>query len=426
MAAASPNNAPGQSPSLSDAKLNSVPNSVAPSAAASSELVEFPHYKDLQKNLRNTLKKLNSSGKVDAIIADNPGKSLDDLVEEKKINPDQKAQALKKPALQATVTQLEDQIARYKEFASFYEQRLASQKAELEKAHKEELESLREKIASETPAPEVKKDDCSQQLLSLSKFLCMAATMRRSGNETSPETRASEGVLYQIYGGTLDAVASMKKLIDGVDEKVPSVEGELLDITYSKVKQLSEETAEEQPASEAAQAPASDPTTANAAYTESQEPTYAAEAAATNEPVAAQTDNVAPPPQTLVGDGANAIAESTYEPQTDLASSTNTDGYVEVPRDPAETETGLQATPANIDADVQPQEPAQSTKPSGDGFEQVHHQRQNSFRGRGRGRGRGGDGFRGRGRGDFRGRGRGRGGRGRGGANGAHAATPSQ
>ncbi|KAL4928279.1 uncharacterized protein BDV17DRAFT_264621 [Aspergillus undulatus] len=433
MAAAARDTAATQSPSPSEAKLNTATSSVA---TAASELVDFPHYKELQRNLRNNVKKLNATAKVDAIIAENPNKELEELVAEKKINNDQMAQALKKPALRAAIAQLEEQIAHYKEFATFYEQRLASQKAELEKAHKEEVKALQVKAAAASAPPEmpeVKKEDFTQQLLSVSKFLCTAAVRRLHGDETLPESRAFEGVLTQVYAGTLDAVAAMQKLIDGADEKILSVEGETLDVTYAKVKQLSEPSAEE-PADAAEAAPATDPTTANAAYTELQDPAYAAQAAAT-EPAAAasEADNAAPPPQTLVGEGANAVAESTWEPHNDpLASSTNTEGFVEVPRDPAETETGLQATPANItaDADVASQENAAAPKPE-NGFEPVghRHQRQGSVRGRGRGRGRGGDGFRGRGRGDFRGRGRGRGGRGRGGPNGAPAApaiTPSQ
>ncbi|KAL4786720.1 hypothetical protein BJX76DRAFT_346069 [Aspergillus varians] len=407
-----------QSPSPSEVKLNSATNSVA---AAASELVDFPHYKDLQRNLRNNVKKLNATAKVDAIIAENPNKTLDELVAEKKINNDQKAQALKKPALQVAISQLEEQIAHYKEFATFYEQRLASQKAALEKAHTEELEALREKAAN--AAPEVKKEDFTQQLLTVSQFLCAAAVRRLHGNETEIENRAFEGVLSQVYGGHLDAVASMQKLINGVDENVLSVEGDPLEVTYSKVKQLSEE----EPAPQAA--PASDPTTANAAYTELQDPSYATEAASNNPAASAsETENIPPPPQTIVSDGANAVAESTWEPHNDpLASSTNTEGFVEVPRNPAETDTGLQATPANINADVAPESSAAPTKPADNSFEAAgnRHQRQPSFRGRGRGRGRGGDGFRGRGRGDFRGRGRGRGNRGRGGPNGAPAATPT-
>ncbi|KAL4804870.1 hypothetical protein BDV18DRAFT_142706 [Aspergillus unguis] len=417
MAAAAQNTALAQSPSPSESKLNST-NSVA---AAASELVDFPHYKELQRNLRNNVKKLNATAKVDAIIAENPKKTLDELVDEKKINNDQKAQALKKPALQAAVAQLEEQISHYKELATFYEQRLASQKAALEKAHKAELDALQEKAAS--AAPVVEKEDSSQQLLALSRFLCTAAVRRISVNEATPESRAVEGVLAQVYGGNLDAVAAMQKLINGSEEKIISVEGEALDVTYSTVKQISEQETAAEPTQEAA--PASDPAAANAAYTELQDPTYT-EAAATNAAPANETDSVVPPPQTAVGEGANAVAESSWEPHSDpLASSTNTEGFVEIPRDPAETENGLEATPANITADVVPE--GASTKPAENGFEPVgnRHQRQPSFRGRGRGRGRGGDGFRGRGRGDFRGRGRNRGGRGRGGPNGAPAATPA-
>ncbi|KAL4750417.1 hypothetical protein BDW72DRAFT_175883 [Aspergillus terricola var. indicus] len=427
MAAAALDTAPAQSPSLSDVKPNSVTNSVP------LELVEFPHYRDLQRNLRNNVKKLNATAKVDAIIANNPDKTLDELVAEKKINEDQKAQALKKPVLQATIAQLEEQIAHYKEFATSYEQRLTSQKAELEKAHKE-VEALREKAATPAPAEhtsEVMKEDATQQLLSVSRFLSTAAIRRHRGeDETTAESRAFEGVLAQVYGGNLDAVASMQKLIDGADEKIVSVDGERLEVTFARVKQLSEQETVAPAASQPAPEAATDPTTANAASTELQDPVYVTEAVTDNAAATStnEAENVAPPPQTLVGDGANAVAESAWEPSSDpLASSTNTEGFVEIPRDPAETETGLQATPANLTADVA-SEDAEPTKTEND-FEQVgsRHQRQSSFRGRGRGRGRGGDGFRGRGRGDFRGRGRGRGrgGRGRGVPNGAPAVTPA-
>jgi hypothetical protein len=151
------------------------------------------------------------------------------LITEKKINADQKAQALKKPALQASIVQIEEQITHFKEFAVQYEQRLTAQKAELEKAHKEGLEAIQQKAATE--ANKASQADLGQRLLSLSKFLYAAATMRRSGDESSSLTRAFEGVLYQVYGGSHEAVSSMLKLIDGVDEKVVSVEGETLEIT---------------------------------------------------------------------------------------------------------------------------------------------------------------------------------------------------
>ena len=182
----------------------------------------------------------NSTSKVDSILAENSGKSLDELVADKKINNDQKAQALKKPSLQANVAQVEEQIAHYKQFANYYEERLASQKAELEKAHKEELASVQkthkeelESIQKNTvgKATETNEKGLRRQFLTLSKFLCAAAAMRRSGDESSSDSHAFEGVLYQVYGGSQEAVTSMLKLINGVDEKIVGVEGSELEIT---------------------------------------------------------------------------------------------------------------------------------------------------------------------------------------------------
>jgi hypothetical protein len=166
------------------------------------------------------------------------------------------------------------------------------------------------------------------------------------------------------------------------------------------VKQVSEERSPPVPETtwtEGAQAePSSDPTIANAGLTELQDTTVAATVDGTSFADGAPAHSDEPisvaPSQGLVDDGANQVAESSWEPQTSSWAE-------DVP-------TGPVPTAGN------------------DGFEQVvHHQRQNSVRGgRGRGRGRG-DGSRGRGgRGEFKGKGRGRGefkgGRGRGGLGG--------
>lgn len=138
------------------------------------------------------------------------------------------------------------------------------------------------------------------------------------------------------------------------------------------------------------------------------------------------------------GDGANAAAEANWDQNNDLSASQE---WVEVPRDAAETETGVVATPAapaNTQswADDQPDSPKQvcagqspsqrylltqmqqkSTQPANnnDGFHEVQRNRgQNRNQQGGPHRGRGGRGGDGRGRGGFRGRGDGRG-RGRGG-----------
>lgn len=197
------------------------------------------------------------------------------------------------------------------------------------------------------------------------------------------------------------------------------------------------DTQEEAQATEAA--PAGDQTT-NAAATESQETPAAQQGDSTSPEYAVSTtakpEKQLAPSQTAPGNGSNQQADASWNPQpTDQASAApNEDGWVEVSRDPNETETGVEATPAAVQpsATWTEETPSATAAANGDnntnasdGFEPVmHHQRQGSLRGRGRGRGRGGaDGFRsgrggGRG-GDFRGRGRGRGdfrgGRGRGG-----------
>lgn len=148
---------------------------------------------------------------------------------EKKINADQKAQALKKPALQATIAQLEEQIGHYKEFTAQYEARLQSQKAALEKTHQEELEAVRAKAIAD--ASETTSRVLREQFFTLTKFLCAAANTRHAGDTESLESRAFEGVLFQVYGGNQSAVDSMVKLVDGADEKVVTVEGETLELS---------------------------------------------------------------------------------------------------------------------------------------------------------------------------------------------------
>lgn len=171
----------------------------------------------------------NASAKVDAILAENPDKSLDQLVEEKKINNDQKAQHLRKATLLSVVANAEEQIAHYKQFAAQYEERLVDQKAELTKAHKEELEAVRRNAIAD--ATEASKNKSHRELYTLTKFLCGAATLRGQEGQDSIENQAFEGVLYQVYGGSQEAVTNMLKLIDGSDEKITSADGKELDFT---------------------------------------------------------------------------------------------------------------------------------------------------------------------------------------------------
>ena len=80
-------------------------------------------------------------------------------------------------------------------------------------------------------AMESAEEEFRERLLVLSRFLRAAAAMRRTGDETSSDSRAFEGALLQVYGGTDEAVTAMLKLIHGADEKVPSVDVEPLDVT---------------------------------------------------------------------------------------------------------------------------------------------------------------------------------------------------
>lgn len=157
-------------------------------------------------------------------------------MEEKVINVDQKAQALKKPSLQASIAQLEEQMRHYKEFGAQYEEKLISQKAALEKTHQEELEAVRANAIAD--ATETTNRLLREQLLSVSKFLCAAANLRRdrevAGIEASIQDRAVEAVLFQVYAGNESAVTAMLKLIEGSQEKVPDIEEGVLELTCKR------------------------------------------------------------------------------------------------------------------------------------------------------------------------------------------------
>lgn len=245
-------------------------------------------------------------------------------------------------------------------------------------------------------------------------FLHAAASKRQSEDADSDEGRAFEGALLLVYQGNDASLASLKSLVHGTDDKVPDVNGEILEVTYAQVKQSALQGAQEvvpTAEQEAEQAESSefaplatevqtDPTVASAGLTELDD------TVAIQTPVSATSatpvDTAPVPEQASTGaDAANAIAEATWDPQASVVTDTSAtnEEWVQVPRDPAETETGIAATPAaahNTSSWAEEAGAAAEDKPSteNDGFEQVRRER---------GRGRGGRG----GRGDFRGRGRG-------------------
>ena len=170
--------------------------------------------------------------KTDAVIAEHPQKSLEDLLAERKINPDQKAQAEKKPVLLASLEQYESQLGHYKKFDEDSKRRLAAERESLEQAHQQELEKAKEEVHVE--AKETANKLVEEKLLILSRFLRAAAAKRSDGDDTAEENLAFEGALLLIYGGDHSAVQAMQKLIDGSEEIVPTVEGQPSDFTCKR------------------------------------------------------------------------------------------------------------------------------------------------------------------------------------------------
>lgn len=175
-----------------------------------------------------------NASKVDSIVAANPDKSLDDLVKEKRINADQKAQILRKPQFEAFLAQFQEQLEQYKKFDQEYKARSQTEKAEFEKIHTEkaskDLKGAVEaaKAEAETTALKEQKDN----LLLLSQFLKLAA-IRRGEDEAAEleESKALEGLLAQVYTGDASAVSAMLNLIHGSKDVVTSVHGEALTVT---------------------------------------------------------------------------------------------------------------------------------------------------------------------------------------------------
>lgn len=369
------------------------------------------------RNIRNLNKKIALSAKADSVVAENPGQSLDELVAARKLNNDQRAQLLRKPQLQAQVTQLEEQLNQCRNITQELEDKFSKEKASLIEAHEAEVAQLKEDAAKQAGSADGK--NMEDALMVISQFLHAAAAKRQSEDADSDEGRAFEGALLLVYQGDSASLSTIRSLIEGSDEKVPDVQGELLDYTFAQIKQsamadapaLTEENDEpvdepvetaEEPANESdANVPptqtSTDPTIANAGMTELDDNTTVVDG--TN----GEMDSAAfaaPEQTSITDDAANAVAQANWDPEASMTTNGSGEGWVEVPRDPAETETGIAATPAAMQNVNSWAEEVAEEKPlvqaENDGFSEV------KGRERGRGRGRGG-------RGDGRGRGRGRG-----------------
>ncbi|KAG6036268.1 hypothetical protein E4U19_003454 [Claviceps sp. Clav32 group G5] len=203
---------------------------------------ESPYIRELQKNIRNLNKKITNASKTDSILSQHAGIPLDELVSSRIINTDQKAQIEKKPALQAQLVQLEEQLVQYQKIHEQYRSRAVAEKAEWEKS----LE--KEKADAVSKAHIGFQQSLRDSFLTLSQFLRLAAYRREEASETeseenqSIESQAIEGVLMAIYTGDDNAVSSMLKLVHGTDDKVLNVSGETLQTSYAIVKSLAEES----------------------------------------------------------------------------------------------------------------------------------------------------------------------------------------
>ncbi|KAK5172619.1 uncharacterized protein LTR77_002739 [Saxophila tyrrhenica] len=216
--------------------MNSKEDSSVDAKADSDGSYEHPYIKELNKQIRNTHKKLGGMQKVDAVMAENPNTSLDDLVAQRKINNDQKASVLKKPQLQQQLAQLEEQISQYRKFAAEFQDQLSKQKEDLTSQHVKEVEKLREELSNEGKT--VGLVELRSKLLTLSQFLRLAAAKRGVPEEAeTQEGYAFEGALLGVYGGDEKAVDTALKLIDGADEQVPNVDGHPTTVKYSEIKQ---------------------------------------------------------------------------------------------------------------------------------------------------------------------------------------------
>lgn len=404
----------------------------APESTSGDGVYESPYIKELEKNIRNVTKKITNASKVDGIVAENKDKSLEQLVAEKKINQDQKAQLLKKPALEASLAQLKAQVEQYKKFDQEYKAAAQAEKEQFQKTTGEKaVKELEDAVAAaKVQAAVAAKKEQEEGFLALSQFLRLAAVRRGEDEDPElPQNVALEALLVNVYTGDASAVGAISKIIQGSTEQVCNQAGGVLDVTYAEIKaaystqpppaalDTAPEIVEETPAAETNSFPVqSDPTIVNAGLTELDAPSVVAMTNGIHEPHELQ----GVPQNSGFGDGAaNAAAETNWNASNDLSQSQE---WVEVPRDAAETDTGVTATPAapsNIQswADDQPDSPTSAPAASkDDGFHEVQRNRgrggQGQYRGNNQGRGgRGGsDGFRG-GRGNYRvGRGRGGGG----------------
>lgn len=181
-----------------------------------------------------------NGSKADGIVAENPGKTLDQLVAEKKLNADQKAQVLKKPSLEASLAQLKAQVEQYKKFDQEYKAAAQAEKALFEKSHSERAsKELEEAVtAAKVEAKLAAKKEQEDNFLSLSQFLRLAAVRRGEDEDPElPENIALEALLVKVYTGDATAVNAITKIVEGSTEPVTTQAGDILKSTCKLISQ---------------------------------------------------------------------------------------------------------------------------------------------------------------------------------------------
>jgi len=170
----------------------------------------------------------NALSKTEEVIKANPDSSLDALVASRKINSDQKAAIEKKPMLVSQLAQIEEQLVAYKKFDQEYQAQITKEREVTQSKHKEELEQLKAVVEKETETRLQKQ--WKARLLTFSRFLS-AVARRRQDDDMNEEGKAFEAILQYVYSGDPSAVAAAEKLIDGVEEQVPGVDGAPFTVT---------------------------------------------------------------------------------------------------------------------------------------------------------------------------------------------------
>lgn len=353
--------------------------------------------------------------------------------------------------MEAQLVQLEEQQKTFIEFAQDLETRFDKEKAAIADSHDAEIERLKEEAVQESVAISEKKVRDALQVAC--QFLHAAAYQRQREDVEENEKQAYEAVLFHLYQGNSTALETITNVVEGKEVNITEPSGDEIDFTFAQLKisamsTLSEDQADTQgttevgtevdvePETEPEPEPESEPsletplvdlTIANAGLTELED-TTAIPTSATEVVSPDNASSAAPEQASTAGEAANAVAESAWNAEASMTTDNTQAGedWVQVPRDPAETETGtspaVQQSTSNWadEAGAAAEEKGPTPVSENDGFSEVRRERG----GRGRG-GRGGRGSDGRGRGRGRGEYRGRGGRGRGAPRGAPQAQAS-